>query len=336
MNNKEKTGDYDDLRSLFPWRRKVGGRKPGMRNKEITGKKKGTEITWVFPRREATEKQLGKLIARTVEIGLRTVWENFVYSFGGKFYLQAQGGPIGARITMAASRIVMFDWAVQYRSMLEDICLWSPLLIGYVDDVRQFTSPAEPGTRFNEITKKFEITEENKILDVESKTPMEKIMQSEYKKAMNSINPDVKFTIESAEDFPQYNCRLPTLDTLVWVDESGKTQHSYFQKPMKSPYLLMEPSAMSEHQKMSILSNELIRRMGNISQEIKIEEKCGVIEGFIKEMKNSGYWRKIVRDAVISGLKGHKNRYEHRLKNFGSYYRTSKQTLSKRNWKKLT
>ena len=41
-NNMDKTGDLEDLRSILPWRRKVGGKEPGMRNKEVLGKEKGT------------------------------------------------------------------------------------------------------------------------------------------------------------------------------------------------------------------------------------------------------------------------------------------------------
>ena len=82
---------------------------------------------------------------------------------------------------------------------------------------------------------------------------------------MNSINPDVKFTTETAEDFPER--RLHTLDTDIWLD-NGKIRHSNYQKPMKTPYVLMQKSAMSSQQKFSILSNELIRRLSNIFCEI--------------------------------------------------------------------
>ena len=44
-----------------------------MKNKEIMGREKETEITWEFPKREATDQQLKQLASRTVEIGLRTV-----------------------------------------------------------------------------------------------------------------------------------------------------------------------------------------------------------------------------------------------------------------------
>ena len=92
--NQEKTGDLDELRQYFPWRRKVGGTAPGMNNVEVNSKDKMGDSYWVWPRKEPTEKHQQMMIARAAEIGTRTVFENFMYSFGGKTYLQTRGGPI--------------------------------------------------------------------------------------------------------------------------------------------------------------------------------------------------------------------------------------------------
>ena len=78
---------------------------------------------------------------------------------------------------------------------------------------------------------------------------------------MNSINEDLVFTVEAPEDFPDN--RLPTLDTKLWL-EKGLLVHTYFEKSMKSPFLLMKRSAMSQHQRCAILANELVRRLSNI------------------------------------------------------------------------
>ena len=51
------------------------------------------------------------LVARVCEIGVRTIFQNFIYSFGGHNFIQMLGGPIGARVTMAAAKLVMQDWA---------------------------------------------------------------------------------------------------------------------------------------------------------------------------------------------------------------------------------
>ena len=45
--------------------------------------------------------------------------------------------------------------------------------------------------------------------------------------AMNSINSDLKFTVETQEEFE--NNRMPTLDFEIWQDEDGIVQHMYYQ-----------------------------------------------------------------------------------------------------------
>ena len=54
--------------------------------------------------------------------------------------------------------------------------------------------------------------------------------------AMNAIIEDLTFTIEIPEEFPLNS--LPTLDFVLWLEIWG-INHSYFEKLMKTPYLLM-------------------------------------------------------------------------------------------------
>ena len=75
--NRNLTGNLKELWNVLPWRRKSGGITPCMKNKEVNGKKSGTEISWVFPKREPTDKQKRQLLARMGEIGLRAVFETF-------------------------------------------------------------------------------------------------------------------------------------------------------------------------------------------------------------------------------------------------------------------
>ena len=78
------------------------------------------------------------------------IFQNFVYQFGGKAYHQQEGGPIGARVTMCASRMVMQHWARGYEAILLKAGLRIPLLGGYVDDGRQGTTVLRKGMYFNE------------------------------------------------------------------------------------------------------------------------------------------------------------------------------------------
>ena len=85
------------------------------------------------------------------------------------------------------------------------------------------------------------------------------------KDAMNSVSQDLQFTTEAPEDFKE--SKLPTLDFKLWL-VSGIILHTYFEKEMRTPFVIMKRSAMSEQQRMSILSNELIRRLSNVQISI--------------------------------------------------------------------
>ena len=114
-------GDLSEVENVLPWRRKSGkgGRHPGMQNKEMKGKSRGLETVWEFPSATPTPYQQRILRARMAEIGVRVLWTNFTYEFGGETFLQMEGGPIGSRVTMASSRLVMQDWSEGYLEILD-------------------------------------------------------------------------------------------------------------------------------------------------------------------------------------------------------------------------
>ena len=68
---------------------------------------------------------------------------------------------------------------------------------------------------------------------------------------------------EAPEDFSRD--RLPTLDFVLWMID-GILFHSYYEKSMKSQLTVMQRSAMSENQRIAILSNKL-RKKGPYRKE---------------------------------------------------------------------
>ena len=213
----------------------------------------------------------------------------------------------------------------------------SPLLAGYLDDGRQCTTTLRPGMRFSksenrfEYSKAAEIEDENKRLAGESRNQR---MARICLPAMNSINEDLEFTVESQEEFE--NEQLPTLDFTLWINEIGELNHTYYQKPMKTPLVLMARSAMSSQQKVQILSNELTRRIFNINQENNgLEEYKKVINRMTQEMKNSEYNYSTTRQVVISGIRGLRTRMEMRTRKGQEKYRLGATTVKARERKKL-
>ena len=137
--------------------------------------------------------------------------------------------------------------------------------------------------------KRFVQSEEARTEDLARGETPERRMARRCLVAMNSINVDLVFTVEVASDFPDN--RLPTLDFFFWPEWWGMN-HSFFEKTMRTPYLTMKRSAMSDHQKYAILANDLVRRLSNVNKgKVSQEEVSGIVEKFIMMMVTSGYDR---------------------------------------------
>ena len=337
--HKHLTGDLRKVSKFLPWRRKTGGVEPGITNEEVTKVDGDVEKQWVFPRCTPTVQEEKELIARCAEIATRTIFQNFSYKFAGKVYLQTDGGPIGARVTMCLARIVMHDWGEKYRAILTRASLRIALLSSYVDDVRQGTTCLRFGMRFDVVKLEFVWSmgaeEEDKNMRREIGESNNRRMSRICLPAINSINKDLEFTSEVPEDFE--DGRLPTLDTNWWQLEDYTISHSYFEKAMRTPYVIMSKSAISDNSRYNILSNELVRRLSNMGLECTTQdEKNEVVEHYIQQCKTSGYSRHETREGVVSGIKGWKRKHERRKRDGISFYRGARSTLAGRVKKKLT
>ena len=65
--NKHMTGKLGTLERLLPWRRKVGGVDPGMKNESVRGKKVGGEEYWCWPSATPTKAEEKQIIGRCVK-----------------------------------------------------------------------------------------------------------------------------------------------------------------------------------------------------------------------------------------------------------------------------
>ena len=115
----------------------------------------------------------------------------------------------------------------------------------------------------------------------------------------------------------------------------GILYHSYFEKSMRLQYTIMQRAAMSQHQKMAILGNELIRRLSNIHPAVLEEEIEEVTEHYISQLKNSGYQRKEAKEVIVCGIVGWRRKLERRRKNGQNQYMDAGETLEKRTRDKL-
>ena len=105
---------------------------------------------------------------------------------------------------------------------------------------------------------------------------------------------------------------------------------------MRNPIVIQKRSAMDRAQKYGILSQELIRRLSNISGgEGEEEEQVRVIEGYTRQLKQSGYNFKETKEIVKSGYTGLKRKKERRQELGIPMHREGKSTIATRAKKKL-
>mgnify|MGYP001221179344 CR=1 FL=1 len=73
---------------------------------------------------------------------------------------------------------------------------------------------------------------------------------------------------------------------------------------MKTPLVIGAESEMALNQKNNILSNEVVRRLSNVSEDRSSDERIKVIDDFTRELKSSGYNRPQAREIIVCGLLG--------------------------------
>ena len=195
-----------------------------------------------------------------------------------------------------------------------------------------------PGWRWEEKRKKFEFKKEWEEEDISLKESDTVRMAKETNKAMNSIYPFLKFTVETEEDFQ--NGRLPTLDCELWMEPAQgqkrqKLNFSFFQKSMKTPFVVMKDSAMGQSQKISILSNDLLRRLSNCSETVEMSEKVQIIDDYTETLSVSGYEENEIKEIIESGLTGFVRKVERLRKAGVPFHRPATMTLQGRIKKKL-
>ena len=122
------------------------------------------------------------------------------------------------------------------------------------------------------------------------------------KDVMNSICDFLTLTMESVDDFHGV---LPTLDLSIWVRDDNKTMYKFFQKPMASNMVLQRCSAMPENMRVASLTQEMIRRMLNTSEDLDDSARVEVVDEYAQKLINSGYSLAQTRDIIVAGLKGY-------------------------------
>ena len=129
-------------------------------------------------------------------------------------------------------------------------------------------------------------------------------------------------------------------DFEAWV-VNNKVFYSFFQKPMARKTVINKKSALSEKTKVTTLSQDLIRRMKNTSEDLPISERIAIIDEYTTQLFASGYSQDQTRKIIEAGLLGYETLVKkvkkgeavlHRSANEGAGARKRKKLLGKGNW----
>ena len=150
------------------------------------------------------------------------------YTFGGKNFLQSEGGPIGLRGTCAVARVIMQIFDRKWISSLEDmgVKIWEN--IRYMDDGRTLLPPFESGWRWTQGGIKFCRKWEQEDKGISGLERTRRILAG----SMGIIEPYLEFTTETGDDFE--DGWLPTLDTALRISKDNTVLFNFWEKPTNS------------------------------------------------------------------------------------------------------
>ena len=121
------------------------------------------------------------MMAILLEISIKHFFSSFVYTYGGKCFIQVDGGPIGARLTMCVARLVLQDWYEDFNKILVTSNIREYLRGLYVDDGRSITDILPLGTKFDPVDKKFVRDEAYLIADFDEDRDAKELTETELK-----------------------------------------------------------------------------------------------------------------------------------------------------------
>ena len=131
------------LRRVLPTRITNQGARPG-----VTGPVDGEK--WFHRDLELTEWEQKLVVASVVQVAVIIMMNSHIYSFNGKYYQQASGGPIGLRATCACARVVMNTWDKAWSNLMRRNNIVVDLGSRYMDDIRVFLGSLKEGWRWHE------------------------------------------------------------------------------------------------------------------------------------------------------------------------------------------
>ena len=166
----------------------------------------GATEQWIFPEVTLTEDEKRRILATCTRLLVEILFKNHIYSFGGKWYRQGTGGPIGLRGTCAVARVLMNMWDSLWERRLQSLNVPLEAFMRYMDYGRVLLHPVRRGWRWMGEELQFQNDWE---VDDEQLSLLE-VTRRAIHGSMQGVMEYSALTTETEEDFE--SGWLPTLD----------------------------------------------------------------------------------------------------------------------------
>ena len=325
--------------SLVPTRRYVMGPKPTIHGKDSKSGKNMCSIKWVKKKAMFSKEEKAHIMGAVLKVGVRACFRNHVYKYCDELFKQTNGGPTGFQVTGRVAKLRMIKVLRKLKTILTKSGIkWEEMFI-YVDDWRVVMKALKKGTVFCKECMQFNFSLEQFREDMKSGEPDDTRTARVVLEAMNTLGTDLQFTTKVASDFKDKT--LPTLDFQLWTQEElnpttnkmyTSIKYKFYEKGMGTKTTMLETSASSWQTKISVLTNEVTRRLITTREDLPEETKMEIMETYAEKLKKSGYSNNQVIDILTSGIVG----YQRRKERLGKTHREAWETESEREMKKLT
>ena len=88
------------------------------------------------------------------------------------------------------------------------------------------------------------------------------------------------------------------------ISEENTILFRFYEKPSNSNRTVDKRTALGENQKVTILTQEVVRRLGNTIEGLPKKDYITIIDRFSQKLVNSGYSADQTRRMVVAGIKG--------------------------------
>ena len=191
---------------------------------------------------------------------------------------------------LALSDLYMLWWDKMFVDRLISLSIIPDLYARFKDDGSIIADNLPPGSMIS--NDRLVINHEKKIADLK-KSP--DIINFEiFQQIANSIDQMIQFTFDVPSKNPDN--KVAIFDLKVNLDQNGNVVHNFYEKPTKHPQVILANSAISYHQKITIMTQEAIRRMKNTNSGPKCQNVF--LSQFMSKLRSSGYDRKFRAEVI--------------------------------------